>query len=1660
MRRNINEDIDLSFLTTQKEKNKFQKFNDEAEKILNQIEKCKVWTDILQVMQSFTKFIKNNKNFPVVPAKQTFMRRMAQALDPQIPSGVHMQVLELFVMLFERIGEDRIVEDLWCFTPGLFPLIRSGATDIRTKILDIIKKYLLKVIMKMKDIQKAFIISVIVGMEENSSGIKDKTIELIDEVKKNNEKYFWELCWDILRSNSISRKPLLTYMLLKLDCPIKEEQLANRELMLYSILNTFTDEKSLVLRDMLDILCTRIKLNSGIFNEEQFTSIVERMLILLEKKDSGLTRRVHFYLLGLNAKDQDIEKEQIISFFNNYSYKIIEKSLNELYNYASKEGIENIISIYEELLGKQIIAEQVFKNVICSVLSLLQKALEINKRNDIDIIIEFLKNVDIDVLFEYIISLMNNEAKDYAIKRTLAFLTTYQGNEEQMKKMDTFGINILLLCWKKMIRLIESEVQINQLTECFELIEFCLKDEFEENEEKDIQLIKITIEANKVFEIFMKKYIEVDTTMPEKKLNMFIKFCDIIKTLHTKFTPFKIYQIQNINEEYNEENEKEEEEIGIEGIQMLLKKELNNNGWIDELKKIISEHPHPILRIKAAKCYYDIWKKEEKDVLQLDDETFIYELYQVLWKTLDEDNYSILTDVVLFFHTFGTSHEQLTYDFITEKLKDGNEDDLLKYMLFWKNSSLLIYDIETSVFNKGLILFLQYYIHQHHDPFFLDFLQVSMNVQRLDRILPPIISILLTQQDDRNKQLYGFEINDTLLFSLLNIIDTMFASSNPKFIETLKLLQIPMFLNEKYKKIEYSFDKMSEPSNILELIFCVIMLYMKGNKKLINTSDKTQLFHYQSLATDILINIFTSYQENEIIKEISISTQYTILLSFAESITHAPKLQLHLLSLVKLLVRLSDITQPEQSITRFSLFLQTIISGICQEKHMYRSHFLRMIEESIDFIPTTEYKTSVVLLIQAISNVISQNTLPRSICLNTLSEEINPVLDILKKLYEHSLKLFPYKSQFEDNSNQQTQQVSAGQQIGNAVLFIPMLVVSVFSDVKGNKEKRNNEPHFLTSTLRRTIQSIFELVSVTENPNNSFVLQSNCVSVLEMLFISFPLDFIGEYLLMFNSFPDKHSFIFRSFKQEFIVKMLWSLLVISEAGLYEDVAPQKIFDFVQFIITKVITPTELYRTQMYIQSLINHHMVNDEMVFVIIHTIKLFLDVINQLDIKNQNKLGNGWEEIINSILNKYMAIVQRWKEGGQPIKLRNRQKSLSSNTSTSSSLGVTIASSYDSKDSSKNITEDNPLSIINNSLYISSDLLNIVIDDIIPIITMAFDENSIGNIIDLGKQFEHNLTQPCSDMGINVSSLNILNELAKRNQLNNKWNKIIFNVFNNDEFFNKSSNLLTLWKAPIYSVFSSNNAKLLFDFISSINKGILGQGLLVNKENESILRAKIFKRIAFVIYCGEKEVFDNFMDQNQSLIENILDRLIDSIKQYPSEILYSCGFLLLRVMLLKCSFNKLKKKMPTILNELITIFNLPFDKGSMIILSGLQLFDMLQLIPDCSIDLHSWIFLPLFIPDESFDNSKYQPLIPTLILPSDDTEPCVNKPNISYEGLTQSRELIIKEKKLIDMQQYQLLRTKLNYYSQDLFYMTSRSDEIDINSTIRVLLDNFSEQQ
>ncbi|KAL7719505.1 Dopey domain containing protein [Entamoeba marina] len=712
MRRNIIEDVDLTFLKTTKDKSKYIKFNEEAEKQLNQMEKCKVWTDILQMVQSFTKFIKSHKSFPVVPAKQTFMRRMAQALDPQIPSGVHNQVLDLFVLLFEKIGNERLSYDIWCFTPGLFPLIRTGATDIRIKCLQIVKTHLLSIIKTIPEMHRSLVVAVVVGMEENSSGIKDKTIEILDALKDGNEKYFWETCWDVLRVNPVSRKPLLVYLHLRLSIPFENNQTPTKEQLLYSVLNTLSDDKSLVLREMLDIVCTRMRLDSGIFTKTQMTSLLERMFLLLPKKDSGLTRRVHFYLLGLSAKTQDTQQEEMLEYFTNYSSSIVETALINLFNYFNKTGVEKIIGISEELLGKQVIGEQVIGTIIKSVVLLLKDSQEDGNRENVSKIIEFLSKVDATILFDYIISLINDSDNESRIGTVFSFLNSYQGDEEQMKLFDTLCVNTSMKTCDYLKTVIEENGTIEQIEECLNLIDFCLKDGI------------LTIEINNTFHCFIEKYIKNDTEIRDTKFAAFLQFCEIIRVLHTELSPFKRKNIEicDISKE-EEKDQEEEEEMGIESIEILMRKEVRLNGWINSLKDLITNHSQPIIRVKATKCYYDIWKKDERDSFDLNNIEFIKKMFDSLWDCLNPENYPILTDIVLFFHTLGAQHIQTTYDFITEKVKTRSEEQLCKYVLFWKHSTVLVYDVDTSPFNRALLFFLQHFIYENHDPFFHDFCQ-------------------------------------------------------------------------------------------------------------------------------------------------------------------------------------------------------------------------------------------------------------------------------------------------------------------------------------------------------------------------------------------------------------------------------------------------------------------------------------------------------------------------------------------------------------------------------------------------------------------------------------------------------------------------------------------------------------------------------------------------------------------------------------------------------------------------------------------------------------------------------------------------------------------------------------------------------------------------
>ena len=75
--------------------------------------------------------------------------------------------------------------------------------------------------------------------------------------------------------------------------------------------------------------------------------------------------------------------------------------------------------------------------------------------------------------------------------------------------------------------------------------------------------------------------------------------------------------------------------------------------------------------MNAIKFYYHIWKKEERDIWDLDNEEFISKLFEMLWDLINLNNCYGITDIVLFFHNIGNYHKQLrSKNMVHSKLDD------------------------------------------------------------------------------------------------------------------------------------------------------------------------------------------------------------------------------------------------------------------------------------------------------------------------------------------------------------------------------------------------------------------------------------------------------------------------------------------------------------------------------------------------------------------------------------------------------------------------------------------------------------------------------------------------------------------------------------------------------------------------------------------------------------------------------------------------------------------------------------------------------------------------------------------------------------------------------------------------------------------------------
>ena len=289
----------------------------------------------------------------MVPSQAIVAKRLAQCLNPSLPSGVHQKALEVYGFIFTMIGKDALSRDLPLYLPGLSTTLSFASLSVRAPFLELLEAHLLKLDPRsLRPALRAIILALLPGLEEESSEEFERTLQLLDAFKQalrpsgnqdlgqnhsSGDEYFWQ-CFFLASITSNGRRlGALSYLvrsLPKLGRPLTQEapyssasitdntEIASGRfaeivtspepgLLLRCFAAGLADEQLLIQRGFLDLLVTHLPLHADVLQKrvkaEDLELLVAAAAGVVTRRDMSLNRRLWAWLLGPELPGHDVE---------------------------------------------------------------------------------------------------------------------------------------------------------------------------------------------------------------------------------------------------------------------------------------------------------------------------------------------------------------------------------------------------------------------------------------------------------------------------------------------------------------------------------------------------------------------------------------------------------------------------------------------------------------------------------------------------------------------------------------------------------------------------------------------------------------------------------------------------------------------------------------------------------------------------------------------------------------------------------------------------------------------------------------------------------------------------------------------------------------------------------------------------------------------------------------------------------------------------------------------------------------------------------------------------------------------------------------------------------------------------------------------------------
>lgn len=295
------------------------------------------WADYIAFLARLLKAIQSKRKDDVtdLPHSDAIATRLAQCLNPALPSGVHQKALEVYTYIFSTFGNSHIADHINEYLPGLTAVLSFASLSVRPGLYHLFEDHIVALPPSaLRPALKSLILSLLPALEDETGEDFERAFAILQSLERtftpdirsvdlgnDQDGYFWQcLFLSVITSPSRRQGALnfLTRALPKLTAKSVNTNEAQKAascivspepgLLIRCFICGLSDPQILIQRGFLDLLVTHLPLNSQVFQEKVGTEDLDRLvaaaMLVLLRRDMSLNRRLWSWFLGPEPKDQ------------------------------------------------------------------------------------------------------------------------------------------------------------------------------------------------------------------------------------------------------------------------------------------------------------------------------------------------------------------------------------------------------------------------------------------------------------------------------------------------------------------------------------------------------------------------------------------------------------------------------------------------------------------------------------------------------------------------------------------------------------------------------------------------------------------------------------------------------------------------------------------------------------------------------------------------------------------------------------------------------------------------------------------------------------------------------------------------------------------------------------------------------------------------------------------------------------------------------------------------------------------------------------------------------------------------------------------------------------------------------------------------------------